>query len=206
MVSLYSIILQNSISCNLVSNGTACSKFNVISPQCNVSVYYTFNTCNLAPQTNFTIIRYSARIIHADVSPALVNGTIISAGTCKTYKQTHLLNTCDMKTDFASLYVRGKINSGLKCEDYLFHWANGLESLTDSPSIAPTKSPVVPNRVPTRVPLPSGQFYFSPTSQLIAGSNVCSVKVSFVLKFFENRLSIHASYLFVYPCPLLIIV
>ena len=175
----------------------------MISPACNISVYYTFNACNLAAQTSFTIIRFSAHIIHTDVSQYLFNGNTISAGTCKVLTKTHTLNTCDMRTDFASLYVRGKTMSGTRCEDYIFHWANGLESLTNVPSMKPTTSPValrrpsnkpsirpvakpslaplISNRVPTRSPLASGQYYFSPTQQLISGSNVCSIKVRSVL-------------------------
>ena len=157
----------------------------------------------MATQSDFTVIRYSAHIIHAEVSQGLFNGTVIPVASCKVFKQSHMLNTCDMKTDFASLYVRGKSSNGTRCEDYLFHWANGLESLTDAPSVMPTKNPVavnrptqkprkptirpaakpssrpvVSNRVPTRAPLASGQYYFSPTKQLITGSNVCALKVS----------------------------
>ena len=139
----------------------------------------------MAAQTSYNILRFSAHILHVDVSGATFNGTVLPGGVCQTLQRGHNLNTCDMKTDFGSLYVNGKTPSGMFCGNYLFHWANGLESLTDAPSTRPTslpsskpsKVPTVVNPVPTRVPLPSGQYYFSPTSQLIAGSNVCNVVV-----------------------------
>lgn len=161
------------------------------------------------------IIRYTAHVMRVDVSGGLFNGTVIPAATCKVFRQSQILNTCDMKTDFASLYVRGKTSDGTRCDDYLFHWANGLESRLVIPSMNPSKAPValsrstgkpsslpvtisvrrptikptirtvkkasskptVSIRVPTRVPLATGQYYYSPTNQLIAGTNVCHVKV-----------------------------
>ena len=142
----------------------------------------------MAAQTSYTILRFTAHILRVDVSGATFNGIVLPGGVCQTLQRGHNLNTCDMKSDFGSLYVNGRTPSGMFGGNFVLHWANGLESTTDAPSIRPTrrpsfkpsKVPTVVNRVPTRVPLPTGQYYFSQTSQLIAGSNVCNVIVSAV--------------------------
>jgi hypothetical protein len=108
-----------------------------------------------------------------------------------------------MKTDFASLYVRARTSGGALCDDYLFHWANGFEYRTDRPSKKPSNKPMSAPRAPsikpskrpaskpslaptvtppkpTRAPLPLGQYYYSPTNELISGTNVCSVKVRYL--------------------------
>jgi hypothetical protein len=42
---------------------------------------------------------------------------------------------------------------------------------------SPSSSRNLSNRVPTRAPLSSGQYFFSPTKQLITGIDVCALKV-----------------------------
>ena len=154
----------------------------------------------MAAQTSYTILRFTAHILHVDVSGSTFTGTVLPGGVCQTFRSSHNLNTCDMKTDFGSLYVNGRTPSGMFGGNFVLHWANGLESLTDAPSIRPTSRP---SSKPSSAPLPSGQYYFSPTSLLIAGSNVCSVMVSLYPWFVDNHLSIHASYIFVHTWTLL---